>query len=254
MESLERKVILVTGGASGIGLATAELLARQGARVWITDLRAEGVAAAVEQLAALGQVRGETLDVRSAADCERVVGLVQAENGRFDALVHCAGVLRPAGVRPRPLHEVDDAEFDLVVGTNLHGTFLMNRAALAVMTAQRSGQIINLASTSGRKARPLDSVYSASKAGVISLSESAAEEVRGLGIRVQVVLPDAIDTPLWQQNGPVPPPPGALPAERVAEVIALCLALPGDVTCEQIVVTPLATKRLRGKPAAAAKA
>ncbi len=248
---LKNQSIFVTGAASGIGLATAELLVAQGARVAICDLRPERVSAAVEPLGKIAgaQVLGLAGDLRSADDCQRLVDQTIERFGQIDALVHCAGILRPSGVRPRPLVEVDDEEYELVVGTNLKGTFLINRAVLRHLVARKAGQIINLASTSGRKARPLDSVYSASKAGVISLSESIAEEVRGLGIRVQVVLPDAIDTPLWQQNGPVPPPPGALPPVRVAEVILMALSLPLDTTGEQWVVSPLSARRMRGKPA-----
>lgn len=248
---LNQMGVLVTGGASGIGRATAQLLVARGARVVISDLRADRVEEAVGVLsgAGPGTIAGTTCDIRSAEDCHRLVERATEVLGSIDALVHCAGVLRPAGVRPRPLAEVDDDEYELVVGTNLKGTFLVNRAVLRGMVARKSGQILNLASTSGRKARPLDSVYSASKAGVISLSESIAEEVKSLGIRVQVVLPDAIDTPIWQQNGPVPPPPGALPPERVAEVILMALSLPADTTGEQWVVAPLSQRRMRGKPA-----
>jgi NAD(P)-dependent dehydrogenase (short-subunit alcohol dehydrogenase family) len=140
----------------------------------------------------------------------------------------------------------------LVVGTNLKGTFLVNRAILQKLLPQRAGQIVNLSSTSGRQGRPLDSVYSASKAGVIGLSESIAEEVRPFGIRVQVILPDAVDTPLWQQNGPLTlPPPGSLPPERVAEVIALCLALPPDMTLENIVIEPFRKRKTKTRAAGA---
>jgi len=183
--------------------------------------------------------------VRHAEDCDRIAAEAKSRWGRIDALVHCAGVLRPAGGRPRPLYEIDDEEYDFVIGTNLRGTFLMNRAVLREMVPRKSGQIVNLSSTSGRRGRALDSVYSASKAGVIGLSESIAEEVRPFGIRVQVLLPDAVDTPLWEQNGPLPPPPGSLPAERVAEVIAFSLALPEDTFCANLVVAPLSVKRMR---------
>jgi NAD(P)-dependent dehydrogenase (short-subunit alcohol dehydrogenase family) len=111
------------------------------------------------------------------------------------------------------------------------------------MIAQRSGQIVNISSTSGRKGRPLDSVYSASKAGMIALSESIAEEVRPFGVRVQVLLPDAVDTPLWQQNGTLPSaPPQSLPAARVAELIGFCLALPPDTICENLVIAPFRSR------------
>jgi NAD(P)-dependent dehydrogenase (short-subunit alcohol dehydrogenase family) len=254
IERLENMSVIVTGGASGIGLATAQLLARYRARVLVADLKEQAVAECVEQLKAEGasQVAGQACDVRSAGDCQQLVETAVARLGRIDALVHCAGILRPSGSRPRPLHELEDAEYEAVVDTNLKGTFLVNRAALRPMIAQRSGQIINLSSTSGRKGRPLDSVYSASKAGVIALSETIAEEVRAFGIRVQVLMPDAVDTPLWKQNGAVSAaPPQSLPPERVAELIAFCLALPPDTICDNLVIAPFRTRVGRRGGAAA---
>jgi len=236
---------IVTGAASGIGRATARLLLERGARVLAADLDPGRVAEAAAELsrAAGGEVLGQSCDVRSAADCERLVERSERDLGGLDALVHCAGILRPPGGRPRPLHELEEAEYDAVITTNLKGTFLVNRAALRVMVPRRSGQIVNLSSTSGRKGRPLDSLYSASKAGVIGLSESIAEEVRPFGIRVQVVLPDAVDTPLWKQNGVLTAaPPGSLPPERVAEVVLLCLGLPPDTMCENITVLPFRSR------------
>ena len=146
------------------------------------------------------------------------------------------------------MHELDEAEYEIVIDTNLKGTFLANRAVLRKMLPRKRGQIVNVSSTSGQKGRPLESLYSASKAGVIGLSESIAEEVRMFGIRVQVVLPDAVDTPFGEQNGPTPvAPPGSLPPERVAEVIAMCLSLPPDTTCARLVIEPFRKRRIRNK-------
>jgi NAD(P)-dependent dehydrogenase (short-subunit alcohol dehydrogenase family) len=245
MNPLTGMRVIVTGAASGIGRATARLLVERNAHVIVADLKEQAVAEIAEQLAAVGtsDVAPSVCDVRSAADCDRLVNLARQRFEGIDALVHCAGILRPPGSRPRPLFELEESEYDAVVGANLKGTFLMNRAVLKAMAPSRSGQIINISSTSGKKGRPLDSLYSASKAGVIALSESIAEEVRPFGIRVQVILPDAVATPLWEQNGPlVPAPPGSLPPERIAEVIALCLALPGDMVLDNLVVMPFRSK------------
>ena len=103
------------------------------------------------------------------------------------------------------------AEWDLVVETNLRGVFLSNQAVLPAMLAQRRGVIVNLSSTSGKRGLADDAAYCASKFGVIGFSESLAEEVGPRGIRVQVVLPGPVDTPFWDQNGPLPKPARILP-------------------------------------------
>jgi NAD(P)-dependent dehydrogenase (short-subunit alcohol dehydrogenase family) len=253
MPPLKDMAVVVTGGASGIGIACAKLLLDHGAKVFIADLRPEAIDAAISSLSHSGgtNLHGITCDVRSTADCDRMIDTAQQKLSRIDAVVHCAGILRPPGGRPLPMHELEESEYNAVVDTNLKGTFLVNRAALRAFVKQRAGQIVNVSSTSGRKGRPLDSVYSASKAGVIALSESIAEEVRPFGVRVQVVIPDAVDTPLWQQNGILTnSPPGALPPERVAELILFCLSLPADTVCENLVIAPFRTRvGKRGVPA-----
>ncbi|HYV19522.1 MAG TPA: SDR family oxidoreductase [Verrucomicrobiae bacterium] len=255
MSRLEGMRVIVTGAASGIGAATAAALAARGAQVLAVDRSLESMERATAGFspAASGRVVPCAADVTSAADCDRMVRRAEIDLGGLDALVHSAGVLRPPGGRPRPLAELDDAEYDAVVGTNLRGTFLANRAALHLLLKQRAGQIVNLASTSGVRGRPLDALYSASKAGVVALSESIAEEVRPFGVRVQVVLPDAVDTPLWKQNGALGgAPAGALPPQRVADVILFCLALPPGVACDNLVLMPLQSRARRAAARGAA--
>jgi NAD(P)-dependent dehydrogenase (short-subunit alcohol dehydrogenase family) len=250
MDPISQMRVIVTGSASGIGRATGELLAARGARLLLTDLKEQAIheAAGAIRVSTKAEVHGAVCDVRDAADCDHVVNTAQQALGGIDALVHCAGILRPPGGRPAPLFDLEEAEYEAVVGTNLKGTFLMNRAVLRVLVPQRAGQIINISSTSGKRGRPLDSLYSASKAGVIGLSESIAEEVRPFGVRVQVLLPDAVATPLWDQNGPlVGAPAGSLSAERVAEVIALCLSLPPDTVLENVAIMPLRGRKSRGR-------
>ena len=165
--------VLVTGAASGIGAATARLLVERGARVVACDRDEVTIAAAAAAWRSSGAAPALpcAADVRDAGACERLVARAEEALGGIDALVHSAGILRPPGGRPLPLADLEDSEYDAVVGTNLKGTFLVNRAVLRPMLARRSGQILNIASTSGRHGRPLDSLYSASKAGVIGLSE-----------------------------------------------------------------------------------
>ncbi|MGH8551125.1 MAG: SDR family oxidoreductase [Methylococcales bacterium] len=251
MNTVEKMNIIVTGGASGIGRATAGMLSERGASVMIADrdhARVEEMVLEIRSRKGSQNIAGCTMDVRLAADCERMMRNAEEQFGELDAVVHCAGILRSKGSRPRPVHDIDETEYDEVMGINLKGTFLVNRAALQTFMPKKRGQIINLSSTSGQKGRPLDGIYSASKAGIIALTESIAEEVRAFGIRVLAIIPDAVDTPLWTQNGGInAAPQGALPAERVAEVILMILSLPPDILCENLVVAPMRLRTHRNQ-------
>jgi NAD(P)-dependent dehydrogenase (short-subunit alcohol dehydrogenase family) len=237
---------IVTGAASGIGRATCLALSARGADVVVVDLYGERVEETVTALGRSGADRaplGLALDVRRESDAEEMARRTIDAFGRIDFLIACAGILRPKGSRPKALHELPSEEWDAIVDTNLKGTFLSNRAVLPSMIARRKGHIINISSTSGKQGRALDSAYCASKFGVIGLSESLAEEVRSHRIRVHVLLPDAVDTPLWQQNGPIPRPGDALPPSRVADLIVYLLALPEDTILSNLVIAPFRSRR-----------
>jgi len=240
------KVALVTGGGSGIGRAVASRLAHAGAAVALADHAAERAETVRDEVAdaAVGPAPITLVaDVRDAADVERMVEKTVAAFGRLDFLVHCAGVLRLPGSGPRLMHQVSKEECDLVIDTNLKGTFLVNRAVLPTMISQKSGHIVNLSSTSGRVGRAFDAVYCASKFGVVGLSQSLAEEMRQFGVKVSVILPDAVDTPLWDQNGPISAPDPSLAPDRVAAVIEHLVSMPRDVTLGDVVILPFRTRR-----------
>lgn len=240
---LEGQVAIVTGGAGGIGRAVCEALARCGATVVAVDRVQASVDAVAAGLAPAAPALGLAADVRDPAALDAVVRESLRRFGRIDILVAAAGLLRGAGRAPRPLAQLSVAEWDDVVGTNLRGTFLSNRAVLPVMLRQRRGQIVNVSSTSGRRGRALDAVYCASKFAVLGFSESIAREVAPFGVRVHVILPDAVRTDLWRQNGPVPCPRNALDPSRVAELVAMLLLLPWDTTLPAPVIAPFGDVR-----------
>ncbi len=226
---LEGCVAVVTGGSNGIGRAVCVALQRGGASVVIVGRTRANLAETLAQLEAFPSPRlGLVLDVRREADMAAMAERTLERFGRIDMLVASAGILRARGGRAAMLKDQTVAEWDEVIETNLRGTFLSNRAVLPAMVKQRGGQIINVSSTSGRQGLAYDSAYCASKFGVIGLTEALAEEVRQYNIRVQVILPDAIDTPIWQQNRPLPVARQRLPVERVAEFIVMMLTLPED--------------------------
>jgi len=246
-ESLTERVVIVTGAASGIGAACVRELAARGSRTVLVDVNTDALASVSAPLAAAGrETLALTLSVRSESDMARMAEETLARFGRIDALIACAGLLR-RGQQLKMLADTPVEDWDAILETNLTGTFLSNRAVLPAMMAQKEGDVINVSSTSGRQGRPFDGPYCASKFGIIGLSESLAEELWRHGIRVQTVLPDAVATPLWDQNGPAAlKPPQTIPPERVAELVCYMLALPRDTYLLNPVIAPCKMRKKRG--------
>jgi NAD(P)-dependent dehydrogenase (short-subunit alcohol dehydrogenase family) len=180
------RVALVTGGASGIGAATVDVLKQFGARVALLDLSVEGVG---------DDVLAVQADVTEAAEIDAAVAQVEAELGSLDILVCSAGV---GGESVRAL-DMTDEEWRRVFAVNCDGTFYCNRAALRGMVQRGYGRIVNVASIAGKEGNPMASAYSASKAAVIALTKSIAKEVAGSGVLVNSVAPAVIDTPILSQ-------------------------------------------------------
>ena len=198
MATLNDRVVLVTGAARGIGAATARRLAADGARLALADLDKAGV----EKIA--GELKGLAIqaDVTRAADIARMVEETQRRFGRLDVLFNNAGV-----IRVQPILDVTEAEWDRVLTVNLKAVFFVLQAAARVMKAQAPmagselrGKLIHTASIAGyRGGNHLTTPYSASKAGVISLTRSAAQAFAGDRITSNCVCPGAVDTAMWEQ-------------------------------------------------------
>jgi NAD(P)-dependent dehydrogenase (short-subunit alcohol dehydrogenase family) len=191
---LEGKVAIVTGGGSGIGRAIALGFAKEGAAVAVTDLegaRAEAVAGEVG--AAGGKAMGFATDVSLTEEVDAMVERTVKEFGRIDILVNNAGRAGRGWVT-----NMTDETWDGVFAVNVRGTFACSRAALRHMIPQRSGRILNTASGAGLRPFPGGAVYAASKAAIISLTYSLAEEVAKYGITVNAIGPGVTDTPFWR--------------------------------------------------------
>lgn len=246
--TLRGKVVVISGGTGGIGLATAKAVAALGGAVVVADIDAARVATVAAELDADtqgGGALGVAIDVRLEADHARLVTATLERFGRIDALIVCAGILRKRGTPPKLLVDTSTDEFDDVVGINLKGVFLSNRAVLPTMIAQRSGIIVNLSSVQGLQGRAYDSVYCASKFGVIGFSQAVADEVKSYGIKVQALMPAAVATPMWEQNLPAPMPGDAIPPERVADLIVFMLLQPEDTMIVGPVIVPVGARKRR---------
>lgn len=181
------KVTIITGAGRGIGKEAALALVQLGGKVAVCDLvaeRAERVAAELRSLG--GEAIGTQADVTRAADVQAMVEAVVERFGRVDSLVNCAGAYRAKS----PTLGVTEAEWDLIVDSNLKGTFLCCKAVLPHLVAAGAGAIVNISSLAGRTCSPfLGCHYTAAKAGVLGLTRHLANEFGAAGVRVNAVAP-----------------------------------------------------------------
>ena len=190
---LKGRNAVVTGGAAGIGFAVAQRLAHSGAQVTLWDRDARALAETSKAIA--GGVHEVAVDVADEASVRRALEETLAKMGRVDALVCSAGITGPNTATWE--YPVD--AWKQVLDVNLTGVFLCNRAVVPHMRANDYGRIVNIASIAGKEGNPNASAYSASKAGVISLTKSLGKELAKTGIRVNCVTPAAVKTGLFSQ-------------------------------------------------------
>jgi NAD(P)-dependent dehydrogenase (short-subunit alcohol dehydrogenase family) len=218
------RAALVTGGSSGIGLAIARMLADEGHALTLVSRTAAKIEAAAAEIGALAVAA----DVSQEEGAERAVALHRERHGRLDLLVNSAGV----GVGGR-IEDLSTKHWDLQIGVNLRGTFLVTRAALPLLRAAR-GQIVNLASIAGTIPTPGLAAYGAAKAAVISFTRSLNAEVAEDGVRATAICPGFVDTPMAAWAG--------IPAEEMirpedcAEVVRALLRLSPAARIPQVVI------------------
>lgn len=182
------RIVLVTGGAGGIGIAVAERFLRLGDTVVLADRSPEGLEAAVAALP--GAVTSVLADVSVVGDCDRMVAQTVETAGRLDVLVNCAGVWVEG-----PTATMTEEQWDRTIDVNLKGTFFACRAAIPHLQRTR-GCIVNMSSDSGIGGNPGCAIYNASKFGVNGLTASLGLELAPLGVRVNAVCPADVDTPM----------------------------------------------------------
>lgn len=187
------RVALVTGGSRGIGRAIVETLAAGGAQVALASRSLEQSQATAQEIAAQSgaRIQGYAVDVADPAQAKALVEQVLADFGRLDILVNNAGT-----TRDNLILRMDEQDWDIVLDTNLKGTFNCSKAVLRSMLKQRYGRIVNVSSVSGLAGQAGQANYSASKAGIIGLSKALAREVGSRGITVNVIAPGFVPTAL----------------------------------------------------------
>lgn len=186
------KTVLVTGAASGIGLATAKAFAESEAQVVLTDVNVEAGERAAAELKSVGDARFMRLDVTDPDSAEEVAKRVESELGRLDALVNAAGwdIIEPFINNSREY-------WTKIVALNFMGPVQVTRALLPLLFASGSGRIVNVASDAGRVGSYGETVYAGAKGGIIAFTKSLAREVTRHNVRVNCVCPGPTDTPLF---------------------------------------------------------
>lgn len=186
----ENKIAVVTGATKGIGRAIGESLLRAGAKVFICARDKAEIKRALEELSALGQVGGETCDVRSEEQVKMMLDECRRIFGGVDVLVNNAGI----GIIGKTVEEMSGDEFRQTLETNLFGVFYACHYAVPMMKKRGGGYIINISSLAGQNAHPRMAAYNASKFGLNGFSEALMQEVREHHIKVTAICPGSVNT------------------------------------------------------------
>ncbi len=225
--ALENRVAIVTGGAQGIGAATAQALSEKKASVAIADINIEAATKIAQAICeAGGKAKAFRCDVAKPGECEGLVRDTVREFGKLDILVNNAGIC------PRiPIAEMTEEWFDRMININLKSVFFLTRAAAEAMKPQRWGRIVNVSSTAGRIGGLVNAtVYSATKGGIQAMTKSMAREYAGYNILINNVAPGAVDTPMLTQGhsglegyiNTIPLKRLAKPSEIAQSIVHLC--------------------------------
>lgn len=243
MSNVKGKVVVITGGSSGIGEATARLLAKQGADVVIgarrTD-RLKAIAADIQKSG--GRAIYQAVDVTRRADVKSLVDFAVKGYGRVDVIVNNAGLM-PLSL----LEQLKVDEWDRMIDVNIKGTLYGIAAVIPLFRAQKSGHVINISSVAGHKIRPTGSVYSATKFAVRAISEGLREEAGDL-FRVTVISPGAVESELAETiSDPAVKKQMddyrakvAIPADAIASAIAYAIGQPANVDINEMLIRPTA--------------
>ncbi|MEH7587336.1 3-ketoacyl-ACP reductase [Priestia megaterium] len=221
-QSLKGKVALITGAGKGIGRSTAIELAKEGVNIGLIARTEADLKAVASELEAFDvQVAYATADVSSMEEVNAAVEHLHTKLGATDILINNAGIGKFGSFL-----ELDPAEWKQIIDVNLMGVYYVTRAVLPQLIEKNGGDIINISSTAGQKGAPVTSAYSASKFGVLGLTESLALEVRKHNIRVTALTPSTVATELaYKENLTDGNPDKVMQPEDLAEIIVAQLKL-----------------------------
>ena len=231
------KTAVVTGGGRGIGRGISLAMARNGADVVVADIVAENADVVAEEVRALGQRSlALTLDVSNQESVEAMASQALAEFGSIDILVNNAGVIGSQGWERREMPNEED--WTLIYEVNLRGVARVTDAVAPHMIERKYGKIVNIASIAGRRGSNRNPPYNASKAGVISLTQSQAQQLASHNINVNAICPGLLWTPMWQRiasrDTMTPNPEGKSPRELFVEYVEAGTPLGREQTPDDI--------------------
>jgi NAD(P)-dependent dehydrogenase (short-subunit alcohol dehydrogenase family) len=244
LDSLAGKVALVTGAASGIGEATARLLADNGGRLVLVDINGDGVRRVTSELRGAGaEAFAVQADLSQPGAADGAVAEAMRRFDRLDMGLNIAGISGR-----RPITEMADAEFNRMVGVNLYGTFSLCRAQARVMIPQRGGSIVNCSSVRAFSGVNNATHYVASKAGITGLTYALAIELRPHGIRVNVVAPAGTRTNLFANVDRPPRPASDRPSTIVEpDTVARTIAFVASDDCDMLIGQTIGVVRYTGE-------
>ncbi|RKP51578.1 3-ketoacyl-ACP reductase [Cohnella endophytica] len=225
--NLSNQTAIITGAGKGIGKAAAIAMAREGIHLGLMARTSADLESLRQQLTSEYDIKVSiaTADISNRAEAERAVETLIGELGSLDILLNNAGTGQFG-----TLSEMDPEQWERIIQTNLMGTYYVTRAALPTMLNQKSGSIVNIASTAGERGFATGSAYCASKFAVLGLTEALMQEVRKSNIRVTALTPSTVNTELAVKTGlPVGDEDRMMQPEDVAELILAALKLPQRV-------------------------
>jgi NAD(P)-dependent dehydrogenase (short-subunit alcohol dehydrogenase family) len=234
LERLAKRVVVVTGGASGLGAATCAELGAAGARVVVADVAAERAQRCASRLKESGvESLAAAVDVGDEGQVRRLFDTAIDRFGAVDAVVNSAAIDVTA-----PIAELSAADWERIVRTNLNGVFLVARQACAAMR-ERGGAIVNIASTASKRAWPNASAYHATKWGVLGLSHALHAELRPQGIKVCAIVAGGMRTPFLLDRFPDIDPSLLQDPRNVARAIRFVLEQPAETVIPEMMVLPM---------------